>query len=114
MRARLDRTAAWPLGPITPTAARLSEPWLESLPLVNISLLPGGAAPWYYRPVMAKRCEICDKGPKAGNNVSHAMNKTKRRWLPNLQAVRIDDHGVHRTARVCTACLRSKRVTRRA
>ncbi|MGA8325530.1 MAG: 50S ribosomal protein L28, partial [Candidatus Cybelea sp.] len=54
---------------------------------------------------MAKRCEICDKGPKAGNNVSHAMNKTKRRWLPNLQSVRIDDRGVHRTARVCTACL---------
>ena len=31
------------------------------------------------------------------------MNKTKRRWLPNLQSVRIDDRGVHRTARVCTA-----------
>jgi len=63
---------------------------------------------------MAKRCEICGKGPRAGNNVSHAMNKTKRRWLPNLQSVRIDDRGVHRTARVCTACLRSQRVTRRA
>ncbi|HEX3671668.1 MAG TPA: 50S ribosomal protein L28 [Candidatus Cybelea sp.] len=63
---------------------------------------------------MAKRCEICGKGPKSGNNVSHAMNKTKRRWLPNLQSVRIDDRGVHRTARVCTGCLRSNRVTRRA
>ncbi|HUY41042.1 MAG TPA: 50S ribosomal protein L28 [Candidatus Dormibacteraeota bacterium] len=61
---------------------------------------------------MAKFCEICGKGPKAGNRVSHAMNKTKRRWLPNLQSVKIDDHGTHRTARVCTACLRSKRVTR--
>ena len=70
--------------------------------------------PWYYRPAMAKRCEICDKGPKAGNNVSHAMNKTKRRWLPNLQSVRIDDRGVNRTARVCTSCLRSNRVKRRA
>jgi large subunit ribosomal protein L28 len=68
----------------------------------------------YYLPAMAKRCEICGKGPKAGNNVSHAMNKTKRRWLPNLQNVRIDDHGVHRTAKVCTGCLRSNRVTRRA
>ncbi|MBV8724516.1 MAG: 50S ribosomal protein L28 [Candidatus Eremiobacteraeota bacterium] len=63
---------------------------------------------------MAKRCEVCGKGPKAGNNVSHAMNKTKRRWLPNLQSVRIDDRGVHRTARVCTRCLRSQRVARRA
>jgi large subunit ribosomal protein L28 len=50
----------------------------------------------------------------AGNNVSHAMNKTKRRWLPNLQSVRVDDRGVHRTAKVCTRCLRSKKVTRRA
>jgi large subunit ribosomal protein L28 len=48
----------------------------------------------------------------AGNNVSHAMNKTKRRWLPNLQSVRIDDRGTHLTARVCTNCLRSKRVKR--
>jgi len=50
----------------------------------------------------------------AGNNVSHAMNKTRRRWLPNLQSVRIIANGAHRTARVCTACLRAKRVTRSA
>ena len=48
----------------------------------------------------------------AGNNVSHAMNKTRRRWLPNLQPVRIDDNGTHRTVRVCTQCLRSQRVRR--
>ncbi len=47
-----------------------------------------------------------------GNNVSHAMNKTKRRWLPNLQPVKIDDRGAHKTARVCTACIRSKRIKR--
>jgi large subunit ribosomal protein L28 len=61
---------------------------------------------------MAKRCEVCGKGPMAGNNVSHAMNKTKRRWLPNLQAVKINDRGTARTARVCTSCLRAKKVTR--
>lgn len=61
---------------------------------------------------MAKRCEVCGKGPMAGNNVSHAMNKTKRRWLPNLQSVRINVQGAARTARVCTACLRAKKVTR--
>lgn len=61
---------------------------------------------------MAKRCEVCGKGPMAGNNVSHAMNKTKRRWLPNLQRVRINDDGAHRTARVCASCLRAKRVRR--
>ena len=36
-------------------------------------------------------------GVLTGNNVSHAMNKTRRRWLPNLQSVRIDDRGTHRT-----------------
>jgi large subunit ribosomal protein L28 len=61
---------------------------------------------------MAKRCEVCNKGPMAGNNVSHAMNKTRRRWLPNLQSVKINDRGTHRTARVCTSCLRAKKVTR--
>ncbi|MDP9111288.1 MAG: 50S ribosomal protein L28 [Candidatus Eremiobacteraeota bacterium] len=61
---------------------------------------------------MAKRCEICSKGPMAGNNVSHAMNKTRRRWLPNLQSIKISVSGTHRTARVCTQCLRSKKVTR--
>jgi large subunit ribosomal protein L28 len=48
----------------------------------------------------------------AGNNVSHAMNKTKRRWLPNLQPVRVDERGTHMTKRVCTQCLRSRRVKR--
>lgn len=34
---------------------------------------------------MAKKCPITGKGPLIGNNVSHANNKTKRRYLPNLQ-----------------------------
>jgi large subunit ribosomal protein L28 len=34
---------------------------------------------------MAKKCPITKKGPLVGHNVSHANNKTKRRWLPNLQ-----------------------------
>jgi large subunit ribosomal protein L28 len=62
--------------------------------------------------LMAKRCDVCGKGPMAGNNVSHAMNKTKRRWLPNLQRVRVDEGGTHRTARVCASCLRAKKVRR--
>jgi len=61
---------------------------------------------------MAKRCDVCGKGPMAGNNVSHAMNKTKRRWLPNLQPVRVDERGTHMTKKVCTQCLRSRRVKR--
>ena len=34
---------------------------------------------------MARVCEVTGKGPMSGNNVSHANNKTKRRFLPNLQ-----------------------------
>ena len=34
---------------------------------------------------MARRCEITGKGVMSGNNVSHAVNRTKRRFLPNLQ-----------------------------
>lgn len=34
---------------------------------------------------MARVCQVTGKGPMVGNHVSHANNKTKRRWLPNLQ-----------------------------
>jgi len=37
---------------------------------------------------MAKKCPITGKRPLVGNNVSHANNKTKRRYLPNLQSKR--------------------------
>ena len=37
---------------------------------------------------MARVCTVCGKGPVTGNNVSHANNRTKRRWYPNLQTVR--------------------------
>ena len=39
----------------------------------------------YRRSVMARVCQVTGKRPMVGNNVSHANNKTKRRWLPNLQ-----------------------------
>ncbi len=35
---------------------------------------------------MARRCEFTGKGVQTGNNVSHANNRTRRRFLPNLQA----------------------------
>ena len=56
---------------------------------------------------MAQVCEICGKGPVAGNNISHAHNKTKRRWLPNLHRVRVRYRGRVRRMKVCTRCLRS-------
>lgn len=59
---------------------------------------------------MARKCSICGKGPSVGNNVSHANNKTRRRWLPNLQRVRARVNGAVRRLRVCTRCLRSGKV----
>jgi large subunit ribosomal protein L28 len=38
---------------------------------------------------MSRRCVVTGKGVQSGNNVSHAMNKTRRRWLPNLQTVAV-------------------------
>ena len=59
---------------------------------------------------MAQRCAICGKGPSVGNNVSHAKNRTKRRWLPNLQKMKIVLDGSVRTVRVCTKCLKANKV----
>lgn len=56
---------------------------------------------------MAQVCEICGKGPMTGNNISHAHNKTRRRWLPNLQKVKVNCKGTVRRMKVCTRCLRS-------
>ncbi len=38
---------------------------------------------------MSRKCEVTGVGPRAGNNISHAHNKTKRRFLPNLQKKKI-------------------------
>jgi len=57
-------------------------------------------------------CEICGKGPIAGHNVSHANNKTPRRWYPNLQRVRVVVNGVVKRIRVCTQCIKSNRVAK--
>ena len=38
---------------------------------------------------MARVCSVCAKGPATGHNVSHANNRTSRRWYPNLQTVRV-------------------------
>lgn len=40
---------------------------------------------------MARRCELTGVGPVAGNHVSHAVNRAKRRFLPNLQTKRVWD-----------------------
>ncbi len=61
---------------------------------------------------MSRVCEICGKGPTLGYSVSHAHNKTKKRWYPNLQNVRTVRNGQMVRLRVCTACIRSGQVVK--
>ena len=61
---------------------------------------------------MAKRCEICNKGPVVGRNISHAHNVTPRRFEPNLQRVRAMVNGGVRRMRDCTRCLPSGNVVK--
>ncbi len=56
---------------------------------------------------MAFSCSICGKKRMAGNNVSHANNRTKRVFRPNLQSVRALINGTIQRIKVCTRCLRS-------
>ncbi|MFP4036819.1 MAG: 50S ribosomal protein L28 [Desulfobacteraceae bacterium] len=56
---------------------------------------------------MSKVCDICGKRPMVGYKVSHANNKTKKRWYPNLQKVRSLQGGRSRRITVCTSCIRS-------
>ena len=60
---------------------------------------------------MSRICYVCGKSPKFGNNVSHANNKSRRRWTPNLQRVRIvtSEEDVRRV-KVCTRCLSANKV----
>jgi len=62
---------------------------------------------------MARMCYVCGKRPTSGNKVSHANNKSRRRWLPNLQTAKIvDQEGERRRVRVCTSCLAANKVTK--
>lgn len=63
---------------------------------------------------MAKRCEVCGKGPQFGNKVSHANNRTRRRFDPNLQEVRATVSGRSQRLRVCTRCLKAGKVVKAA
>jgi large subunit ribosomal protein L28 len=63
---------------------------------------------------VARICDICGKRRGVGNNVSHANNKTKRTWQPNLQKVRAVVGKTHRRVRACTRCIRSGKVTKAA
>ncbi len=52
---------------------------------------------------MARRCDVTGKGVQTGNNVSHAQNRTRRRFLPNLQVASLYSNALDRTVRLRVA-----------
>ena len=58
---------------------------------------------------MARRCELTGKGVMVGNTVSHALNRTRRRFLPNLLNVSLISEALERTVklRICANALRT-------
>lgn len=62
---------------------------------------------------MASVCDVCGKAPGFGNNVSHSHRRTRRRWNPNIQSVRVAAGGGTKVRRqVCTSCIRAGKITR--
>jgi large subunit ribosomal protein L28 len=63
-------------------------------------------------PIDRHKCYVCGKGVTFGNNVSHANNKTRRTWKPNLQTARIEADGKVIRVRVCMRCLHANKIRR--
>lgn len=63
---------------------------------------------------MALVCDKCGKGSQFGNRVSHANNRGRRTWTPNLQRVRVMVDGKPKRMRLCTDCLRSSDIVKNA
>lgn len=74
---------------------------------------------------MAKACDVCGKSPQIGNSITtrgkakylggvgtKVTGITRRQFKPNLQRIRVTEHGSNKTMRVCTQCIRSGAVTK--
>ena len=61
---------------------------------------------------MAAVCEVCGKHPSFGMSISHSHRRTKRRWNPNVQRIRVLVDGSPRRLHVCTSCIRAGKVTK--
>jgi large subunit ribosomal protein L28 len=61
---------------------------------------------------MAAVCEFCAKKPYFSYQVSFSHKRSKRRWNPNVQRIRIFSNGGVRRASVCTSCMKKGVVQR--
>ncbi|NQY75441.1 MAG: 50S ribosomal protein L28 [Candidatus Margulisbacteria bacterium] len=56
---------------------------------------------------MSRQCNFCGKKPLKGHHVSHSNRKVNRRWMPNLQSVRLIIKGTLTRVLVCVSCLKT-------
>ena len=56
---------------------------------------------------MAGRCDVCERKPMHGNNVSHSQRRTRRRFVLNVQRRHMKIDGRMQTINICTRCLRT-------
>lgn len=61
---------------------------------------------------MSSVCDVCGKSPGFGNNISHSHRRTRRRWNPNIQRLRVVVNGAPKRMNVCTSCLKANKVSR--
>ena len=61
---------------------------------------------------MASVCDICGKTPGFGNNISHSHRRSRRRFNPNVQKMRVLVGGSPKRVNVCTRCLKANKVTK--
>jgi large subunit ribosomal protein L28 len=61
---------------------------------------------------VASTCELCDKKPWFGKQVSHSHRRSSKRWTPNIQRVNAFVDGKKVKLQVCTSCIKAGKVTR--
>ncbi len=61
---------------------------------------------------MAKICVVCNKSKTTGFQISHSNVKTKRKWRPNIQKIKIMLNGSPRRANVCSRCIKAGKIKR--
>ena len=63
---------------------------------------------------MSSVCDVCGKTPGFGNNISHSHRRSRRRFNPNVQRMRVLINGVSKRMNVCTKCLKANKVKKAA
>lgn len=59
---------------------------------------------------MSRICDVCGKSVQFGNYRSHALNATKRIFVPNLQKIRAEVNNQVKKIKICTSCLKANKV----